>query len=234
MHHPAKKPRTADPDPGQMHRAIGSGATVALFLLIVTFGAAADLLSKHFVFERMLDDPAIKQQVREVLGKNTTDPLPEELETQQFSRAVLQQLHIQERICFGLSFTLSVNPGVVFGFDRIPIWIVNIITICMIFVVLIFFATSPRRGRWMHVALALILGGAIGNLYDRLVGKVVLPGLTPIQNHVRDFIDCSDLGYNYIFNVADIWLVVGVIMILLHWIWSERKTKKANNPAPKT
>ncbi|HDY65771.1 MAG TPA: signal peptidase II [Phycisphaerae bacterium] len=231
MPHTEKETRPADAAPGREHRAISSGPAVALFLLIVAFGAAADLLSKHLVFERLLDDPAIEREVRE---NYLSDPLPERDRTQEFSRAVLQKLHIQERICFGLSFTLSVNPGVVFGFDRIPIWIVNIITICMILFVLIFFAASPRRARWMHVALALILGGAIGNLYDRVACKVVLPGLTPIQNHVRDFIDCSDLGYRYIFNVADIWLVAGVIMILLHWVWLERKTKKGEKSASKT
>ncbi len=228
MSHGTREP---DPPAGRTQWAIRSGPAVTLFLLVAAFGVGSDLLSKHFIFERLLDDPTIERQVRE--NYLTATP-PGKGKTQEFSRAVLQELHIQKRICFGLNFTLSTNPGVVFGFDRIPIRIVNIITICMIVFVLIFFAASPRRATWMHVALALILGGAFGNLYDRLICEVALPGLTPIRNHVRDFIDCSDLGYRYIFNVADIWLVAGVAMILLHWVWSGRKTRKEEKSASKT
>jgi signal peptidase II len=80
----------------------------------------------------------------------------------------------------------------------------------------------------MHVSLALILGGAAGNLYDRLFSAVRLPGLEPIRGHVRDFIDCRDLAYPYIFNVADALLVAGAAMILLHWLWSSCREGAAN------
>ena len=79
----------------------------------------------------------------------------------------------------------------------------------------------------MHVALALILGGAIGNLYDRLFSSVALPGLAPIRRHVRDFIDCSDLHYDYIFNLADAWLVIGVVMVFLQWLADARRERLA-------
>ena len=51
-------------------------------------------------------------------------------------------------------------------------------------------------------------------------------GIEPIRYHVRDFIDCSEvplpLGFRYvwIFNVADVLLVVGVGILLVHWLTS--------------
>ena len=66
----------------------------------------------------------------------------------------------------------------------------------------------------MHAALAFILAGALGNLYDRLFGAVSIPGFEPIRYQVRDFIDCSELYYRWVFNVADMLLVIGVAMLI--------------------
>ena len=67
----------------------------------------------------------------------------------------------------------------------------------------------PRSARaWDTAAKALILGGAIGNLYDRWR-----------WNMVRDWIDVcfgNPEGWHYpTFNVADVGLVVGIVMLLL-------------------
>jgi signal peptidase II len=94
---------------------------------------------------------------------------------------------------------------------------VNVFTGLAVVLIAGMFATSTSRHWWMHVALALILGGAIGNLYDRMFSSVALPDLPPIRNHVRDFIDASDLGYPWIFNLADAWLVIGVAMLAITW-----------------
>ncbi|NLF30237.1 MAG: signal peptidase II [Planctomycetes bacterium] len=114
-----------------------------------------------------------------------------------------------------LRFTRSTNPGVVFGVDWIPDALVILFTLVAIAVVIYFFAVSPRRAPWMHAALAMILGGALGNLVDRAtIGRV------------RDFIDFSPwrvgpLNYPWVFNIADVLLVVGVgilmILSLMEW-----------------
>jgi signal peptidase II len=79
-----------------------------------------------------------------------------------------------------------------------------------------------REDRWLLVALALIAGGIVGNLYDRLG----LPGLTwhappgragtPVLA-VRDWIHFSLQGIIDwpIFNLADTWLVIGAGLLLL-------------------
>lgn len=76
--------------------------------------------------------------------------------------------------------------------------------------------TIPAKNRWLSIALALILAGALGNLYDRLtLGKVV------------DFIDWYYGDYHWpAFNVADSVILAGALMMLLDGFFnSDEKTK---------
>lgn len=190
-----------------------------VFLAVVTLACGADLISKSVVFRQLLSAPATQQRLADILS----NPDVRIRHDEQFTRAVLRETRASRRVCFGLSLSLSTNPGVVFGFDSIPRLVVNLITIAMSLAVLGFFLLSPARATWLHLALGLILGGALGNLYDRLFSEVPLGPLMPIRYHVRDFIDCSDLGYNYIFNAADAWLVMGVAILAIHWLGSGKK-----------
>lgn len=59
------------------------------------------------------------------------------------------------------------------------------------------------------VAIGLVIGGALGNVLDRFV-----------YGAVADFFSFHALGfYWYIFNVADIWIVLGVALILLESVF---------------
>lgn len=196
---------------------------VCVFLLIAGAAAATDLYSKHAVFEQLIQPQELTSQIESIRAYNPEHPIDAG-----FTRAVLSRLHISRPVCFGLSLTISTNPGIVFGIDAIPRWVVNAVTVLAMIFVGVYFVVSPRRNGWLHVALALILGGAIGNLYDRLFSEVTLPGLPPVVGHVRDFIDCSDLHYNYVFNLADAYLVIGVGIIFLQWVIESHRAKKAN------
>lgn len=207
---------------------------IYLFVTVVILGVAADLLSKHVVFTDMLAPPELQSQTKTesqrlqvIQSVNNPRVKIPHVDSLEFTRMVLMRLRIHRDIFPGLRFTISTNPGVVFGFDAIPDFFVSVMTIFMIAVVLIFFATSHRNAYWVQTGFALILAGALGNLYDRLFSSVMLPGLTPITHHVRDFIDCSDLGYPYIFNLADAWLVIGVAMVVLWYLreWRNEAVK---------
>ena len=121
-----------------------------------------------------------------------------------------------------LCFTLSTNRGIVFGLRLAPGMVIAA-SVLAVAVVVYFFATSPRRQAGLHVALGMILAGALGNLYDRLFSYAELPGRAPARREVRDFIDFGQIHYPYIFNVADVLLVVGVALLLLGSYLSWRK-----------
>lgn len=118
-----------------------------------------------------------------------------------------------------LKFSLSTNPGIVFGI-RAPPWAILSATTIATVVVMILFAMSSLRQRMLHVALAMVLAGAVGNAYDRLFSRVIFPGdMAPRLGQVRDFIDVYTGRHHWpTFNVADILLVVGVGLILLESI----------------
>ena len=67
------------------------------------------------------------------------------------------------------------------------------------------------------ISLALMIGGAAGNLIDRL-----------FLNYVRDFLNFYIFGYDFpVFNVADMALCIGVFLLLIA-TWKEEKNGKTN------
>ncbi len=202
-----------------------------LFAVVTVFAVGSDLWSKDAVFDTLLDTPTLairtSEQVAHLeLCRPSYPDLPA-ADTEAYSRLVLQQMSLNKPLGGPVELTLSVNPGVVFGFDEIPDMAVNLVTFLMCGVLVGLFCKSARRDWWMHIALGFILGGALGNLYDRLASNVPLPGLTAIQHHVRDFIDCSRIGYQWIFNLADVYLVIGVAGLMIHWIVLHRRDLRA-------
>jgi signal peptidase II len=122
-----------------------------------------------------------------------------------------------------LSFETNLNEGALFGMGQGLGAVFAAVSLCAIGGIL-WMVSRPatRSDRWLLVALALITGGIIGNLYDRLG----LPGLTwhaPLGRQgeavlaVRDWIHFKLDGIIDwpIFNLADSWLVIGAGLMLL-------------------
>ena len=109
-----------------------------------------------------------------------------------------------------LNINLIWNDGVAFGllsFDQASLY--NLLTILIILIIFFIFIMILKSSGFKKYALLLILGGALGNIFDRLMYKAV-PDF--IDFHVGDF-------HWFIFNVADIFVTLGVIfMILLEFI----------------
>ena len=123
------------------------------------------------------------------------------------------------RILGGLIYLdLTFNAGAAFSFGTGITWIFPIFAI-VISLGLLWFARGLRSWPWA-VALGLILGGAQGNLMDRLFRE---PG--PFRGHVVDFI--SAFGPNGdkfpIFNVADSALTVGVVLAIALELFAFRR-----------
>jgi len=111
-----------------------------------------------------------------------------------------------------LHFRTIRNPGAVFGIGsgKRSLFIAASV-IAILFIVQLFYQSRSRQ-RGFHLLLGLTLGGAVGNLYDRIV-----------HGEVRDFIYFSIVVGNkelwpWVFNVADVALVVGVLGLLLGWM----------------
>ena len=73
---------------------------------------------------------------------------------------------------------------------------------------------APRQAKLLSTGLALVLGGAIGNLIDRL-----------LHGHVIDFIHVhyADVWHYPIFNIADIAICIGVVFIVIDMLFLEGK-----------
>jgi len=113
---------------------------------------------------------------------------------------------------------LAWNRGVSFGLlssnNPYGPWILATIAVGFIAVIILWIWQAETR--IMALAFGAVLGGAIGNLSDRIRFGAV-----------TDFLDFHALGYHwYTFNIADTAIVVGVALILLEYlkeIWSENK-----------
>ena len=104
-----------------------------------------------------------------------------------------------------LGLQLIYNPGAAFSLATGMTWVLTIIMVVVIVVVLRV-ARRLRSTAWT-VALGLLLGGALGNLYDRLLRD---PGFG--RGHVVDFINYN--GW-FVGNVADIAIVAAAVLIAL-------------------
>ena len=109
-----------------------------------------------------------------------------------------------------LNLVHTTNPGVAFGLFadgdapwRAPILI--IFSVGVIAMLLWFLVTGRAGGRLGQWGLAMILGGAAGNVFDRVV-----------RHTVTDFIDFHIGGYHwYTFNIADSGIVIGAGLVIL-------------------
>jgi signal peptidase II len=103
-----------------------------------------------------------------------------------------------------LSLTYTTNSGGAFGFGESAPWLFAGATI-VVSAVIVVVSTRPMRP-WIAVALGLILGGALGNLADRVANG---PG---VSGRVTDFID---LQIWPIFNLADTAIVIGAVILAI-------------------
>ncbi len=108
------------------------------------------------------------------------------------------------------------NTGVAFGFLRDSSFLFVIIAAVILLTILLYVRHLPWERPLIQVAAGLQLGGALGNLFDRV-----------IRGHVTDFLDFyvrwKGKVYHYPpFNVADASIVVGVALLIV-CLWREEK-----------
>ena len=114
-----------------------------------------------------------------------------------------------------LNISLIWNEGIAFGllsFDQDNLY--NILTFLIILIIFFIFVMILKSSGFKKYALLMILGGAFGNIFDRIIYKAV-----------PDFIDFHVGGFHwFIFNIADVFITIGVFsMILFEFIGNNKK-----------
>ena len=104
-----------------------------------------------------------------------------------------------------LNLILIWNTGIGFGlFQFEQALIYNIITCLIIIINLIIIFMLFNSDNLQKIFFSMILGGSIGNLYDRIY-----------YSAVPDFIDINYNGYHwFVFNVADIFITIGILALI--------------------
>jgi len=170
-----------------------------VFLLVTFIVLAADLGLKAYAFNHVAGQPIIIDTTdRQYHGVPPHDP------------AVL--------IPGVLNLQLTANTGAIFGMGKGSRWVFIAVSLLAIGFVGRVFWRSPAQARLLHVALALILAGALGNLYDRVRFAAVRDMLYLFPG--------TDLPWNlswpggarglypWVFNLADVALLFGVLAVV--------------------
>ena len=194
-------------DSPQPRRAYTSPVAWATLLGVLLLGLALDLSSKYWSFQSVADVPVVLNR-DQLLADRTFNPIP---------------YHDGIRVLPGrlLDFRLVINRGAVFGLGADQRGFFIVFTLAALVVGLVVFGRfTTSRSRLAHVSLGLILAGGIGNLYDRIVYGVVRDFLHMLPGWHLPF-GWRWWGNNpevfpWIFNVADVMLLSGMVMLMIH------------------
>ena len=110
-----------------------------------------------------------------------------------------------------LYFTYVENRGAAFGILQNHRWIFITVTILAMIAIIVYIAWKEPKNKMLLVSLALILGGGIGNLIDRIS-----------LSYVIDFIDVRLIHF-HVFNIADICVVCGCILLCIYILFFDGK-----------
>lgn len=116
------------------------------------------------------------------------------------------------------SITFVKNPNAAFGIPVGSPVIMMVLTSLATALLIFYFAKLKEKGSLLYVGLALIIGGAIGNLVDRF--------------RMRQVIDFIELGFRQfkwpVFNIADSCVTIGITVILFSWIFGKKSKSGAD------
>jgi signal peptidase II len=119
-----------------------------------------------------------------------------------------------------LSLEYVQNSGIAFGLFASAMGVVIVLTVAAIAWMLAYFARSGSRHPMLPVALGLVIGGSASNLIDRVR-----------LGHVTDFLK---LTFTASFNLADLFILVGVAILLSALFGADQQPRGARSaPAPR-
>jgi signal peptidase II len=177
-------------------------------LLVVAAGAlAVDLGSKAVAFRTIAGAPVEVRRERVLAawehGQSLSTLIP-------YHKPITVIPHV-------LDLSLVLNPGAVFGMGAGRRWFFVAFTGGALALAFWMFASWTRsREHVAHAAIALLIAGGLGNLYDRIVYACVRDFLHPLPGVMMP--GTQRELWPYVSNVADLWLLVG-IAVLMVYLW---------------
>lgn len=195
------------PAAAQFVPAVRCGRAWAVLLVATLLALAADLVTKNIAFRTIADGPVV------VTREDVLEVGPSRL-------GALIPIHEPVVIVpYLLEFKLVLNAGAVFGAGQGKRWFFITFTLAALgFAVWLFARWTHARDTVAHVAIALVLAGGLGNLYDRLRFACVRDFLHPLPTANLPFGLAWPSGeralWPYVSNVADAFLLVGIALLM--------------------
>ena len=118
-----------------------------------------------------------------------------------------------------LNIVLIWNKGIAFGLLSFnESYLYNIISLIIAIIIIVLVIMSLKSQGFKRYSLLMIVGGALGNLHDRI-----------FFNAVPDFIDFHIGNFHwFVFNVADIFITFGIIIMIIIEIFDKNKSANDN------
>ena len=136
----------------------------------------------------------------------------------QFTKYIVEQsFYLSESIPIideVFNFTYVENRGIAFGLFQGRLSIISILTVVAIVAIFIYVLRNKKTlSISEHFGYTLILSGAVGNMIDRL-----------FRGFVVDMLDFRGI-WSFVFNLADVWINVGVFLLIVDYLILRRKKK---------
>ncbi|MBR4224682.1 MAG: signal peptidase II [Oscillospiraceae bacterium] len=114
-------------------------------------------------------------------------------------------------------FSLIHNTGAAFSSFSGQTAALSVFTVVLLTAIVIYYHKQKDKNMFTSIVFGMIVGGGLGNLFDRVVyGKVT------------DFLNL--FPFTFIFNVADIFVVIGAILLIIYMLFFEERHKQEYDP----
>lgn len=202
-----------------------SGKAWAVLLVVTVLALFADLATKEWAFNVIAGSPVHIDRAEVLRTGNPSDQIP-----------LHNPVVVVPKV---LELTLVANRGAVFGLGagQRGFFIVFTMVALVLGTLLFCFWTRPRE-YVAHVAIALLLAGGIGNLYDRVVHACVRDFIHPLPRVKLPFGWEFPWGgrevWPYVSNVADLFLIIGIGILVVRALRepNPKKVVKAGEQTP--
>ena len=120
-----------------------------------------------------------------------------------------------------LAFNFTKNPGMAMGMDWLSTFTISVVAIVATIVIVSYILFTLNKANFAYlICMGLIVGGAVGNIGDRIFMGIIGGYGGVLEGHVVDFIHFTlRIGdtpvFPYIFNVADVAISTSIIILLL-------------------